>query len=219
MTALSALLTQCAQRFTDPSNDIIAATGGAGTRNWLDYLNRSYRDVLTASPIWPWNESSEQQVTVLANTRGISLPTGTYQVNWVYDVTNDRRVIPDEGRGSMYRGGYQLRSTTIQIPETYKMRNNQVELYPMPSSDVTLAMECVIYPSDLTTGASTTVLPPAFDQMIVDGALSYAYLDDGNVPQYSANLANFTARLKDLKLAMLSFRDETFPPVRDQFWN
>lgn len=219
MTTLTSFRTQCAGRFTDPDNNIVAVTGGAGTRNWTDYINRAYRDVLSASPFWPWNESSEQTLIVAANTRGISLPTGTYQVNWVYDTTNDRRIIPDEGRGSQYRGGYQLRSTTAQIPETYKMRNNQLEVYPMPTTSTTFVAECVIYPSDLATGNDTTTLPPAFDSMLIDGALAYAYLDDGNVPQYQANSQSFQNALKNLKAAMLAFRDETYPPVRDAFYN
>lgn len=218
MTTYQNLRISAAQRFTDPSNAIIGDTSASSIRNWGDYINAAYRDVNRASPWWPWLESSEQTVTVLANTRGIALPTNVFSVNWVYDTTNDKRIIPDQGRGSQYRGGYQLRSTTGEISETFKLRSGNVELYPMVTKDTVLVIECVIFPAVLSANGDLPVFPAVFHENLIDGALAYAYLDDGAFDEYNLLWAKFQAEIKQMRETALAARSETYVPIRDAFW-
>lgn len=212
------LRTQCAYRFTDPNNQVVADTAASNQRNWADYVNQAYLEVLHHSQFWPWNESSEQTLTVPANTRSVALPTDCYNVNWAYDSTNDLRIVPDEGRGSQYRGGYQLRSTTNQIPTTFKIRGGNFEVYPLPTQNTTYVAECVICPSPLSANGDIPIFPSAYHQMLVDGALYRAYLDDGAMQEAAMYQKQFNDDLDELTNNILSARSETYAPIRDAFW-
>ena len=106
MTTATNLGVQAATRFRDPNNDVISAG------QWLAYLNQAYGDVNTSTPLWPWLESSEQTLSLTAGNRSVSLPTNVFNVNWVYNTTDDERLIPQEGRGDQWTAGRVIRSTT-----------------------------------------------------------------------------------------------------------
>jgi hypothetical protein len=217
VTTFVQLRTICAQRFTDPSNAVIADTTGS-IRNWKDYVNAAYREVLRFTPLWPWNESSEQLVTVLANTRGVALPADVLAINWCYDVTNDRYIPGDQGRGSQWRGQRQLRSTTSEIADTYKLRSNNIELYPEVTVATQLALECVLAPVALNADSDVPVFPTVYHDILVEGALALAYVDDGSAAEYNLYRAQFLANEKQMMIDLLTVRDITYPPIRDAWY-
>lgn len=147
MTTAAALITQASARYKDPNNAVISVG------QWLQYLNQCYSDVNEASPLWPWLESAEETVTVLAGTRGIALPANVFQVNWAYDSTDDYRLVDQQGRGDQWHQDH-LRSETGQ-PVTYRIRGNNIELFPKPLVDTVVVCECVEYPADLGTITTT----------------------------------------------------------------
>ena len=147
MTTASTLIAQAAVRYKDPSNAVISAG------QWLQYLNQCYSDVNEASPLWPWLESAEETVTVLAGQRSGALPANVFQVNWAYDTTDDYRLVDQQGRGDQWHQDH-LRSETGQ-PVTYRLRANVLELFPAPLVNTTVVCECVEYPADLGTVTTT----------------------------------------------------------------
>ena len=296
MTTVSALVAQAAGRFKDPNYRVITAA------QWVNYLNQCYKKVNNATPLWPWNESVEAQVNIAANDgtinptdttgRRVALPTDMWQVNWVYNVTADYRMIPQEGRGDQWHQDH-LRSEVGQ-PVTYRIVNQNLEVFPLCEAAYTFALEGMQYPAalslnapqDLTvaggaagsftvtgidvgdtllsvvkvddtthagtditadvsisalntilTTVSTTgthivvtwqsmqpgtdspVYPQSFHEDLLDGMLALAYLDDGSTEQYTAHWAAFTAAVKQMEMHVLSFRTETYVPIRDVFWS
>lgn len=294
MTTASALITRAAARFKDPNFRVFTQA------QWGNLLNQAYNRANNKTPLWPWNESTERTVTVpdtgvvsTVNNRAASLPTDVLQVNWAYDVTDDYRLVPQEGRGDQWHQDH-LRSEVGQ-PVTYRIRNNQIELFPTPTVATTVALECIIAPSELvvqavanylaaggaagnitvtgiavgdtlvsvigvkdsdqslhdftsefsitaantinnvggtaTTGyhlavatyqASTTsspVWPSQYHDLLVEGALAFAYLDTGSVEQWTAHIAEFDKGVQHMHDNLLLFRTETNVPIRDVMWS
>lgn len=163
MTTASALGIQAAARFKDPDNRVISAA------QWISYLNQAYKKGNTSSPLLPWNQSAEETVTVLANTRSIALPTNVFQVNWVYDNTNDKLLRDVQEVGEQWRS--LLRSDTADHPDFYRIRNGVVELYPTVTTATSLRIECIEYPAELSavTTTRTSVTGAAAGDLTVAG--------------------------------------------------
>lgn len=147
MTTATALVTAAGVRFKDPDNRVISAA------TWLTYLNQAYNEVNKASPLWPWLESSEETLSFTAGNRIAALPADVFQVNWAYDVTDDYRLVDQQGRGDQWHQDH-LRSETGQ-PVTYRIRNSKMELFPIPLANTTVVCECVEYPGALSAVTTT----------------------------------------------------------------
>lgn len=148
MTTASTLAARCAVRFRDPQNNVIAAT------EWLSYLNEAYNKVNASTPLWPWLETAEQIISFTANSRVANLPTDVVGVNWAYDVLDDYRLIDQMGRGDFFHQDH-LRSEVGQVV-TYRVRGATMELNPTPSTNLTVACECILLPSALAADVINT---------------------------------------------------------------
>lgn len=210
MTTFVALKAQAAARWRDANNDVI------GDTQWGEYINQAYQHANTSSPLWPWLETSEQTVTVTPPSRAGTLPTDVLQVNWLYDTTNNYRMIPQEGRGDQWRNA-NLRTDTGS-PVTYRMRASTFEVFPAPTAVTTYVAECVVMPARLA-GSDLPVWPSHFHELLLDGALALAFLDDGNTEFHAANWGKFEQSVKNMLATILLFRDETNTPIRDVWWS
>jgi hypothetical protein len=294
MTTASALASRCDTRFKGSSNSVVSAA------SWLAYLNEAYNRVNVFTPLWPWLETSEQSLTVpdsgtvgAVNNRSAALPTDVLGVNWVYDVTDDYRLIDQMGRGDFFHQDH-LRSEVGQ-PVTYRVRGSSIELNPTPNVATSIVLEAILCPTALAadtvsvtshtgavagnvtatgvhvgdtllsvvgvktsdqsvhdftseftitatntinnSGGTTTagyvltvtwrtlsssaspVFPSAYHDILIDGALAAAYLDDGNAAQGKEYEDRFTNRLTHMMQSVLMNRTETNQPVRDTFWS
>lgn len=217
MTTATNLGVQAAARFKDPSFRVITAA------NWLIYTNMAYKKANNRSPFWPWNEIAEATVTVpdtgtpgAVNNRAAALPADTLAVNWAYDVTDDYRLVPQEGRGDQWHQDH-LRSEVGQ-PVTYRLRNNKIELFPTPNVATVVAFEAVTAPVVLA-GGDSPAWPSTFHDTLVEGMLYYAYLDTGNTAQATAHLTEYENGIKDMLNFVQNARTETYVPVRDVMWS
>lgn len=210
MTTFVNLRAQCATRFRDAANAVVTDLV------WKDYVNQAYQEVNADTPLWPWLETSEQTVTVAANTRGIALPTDIVQVNWAYDSTDDYRLRPQEGRGDPWHVA--LRSTT-GLPLAYRLRAGNIELFPTPTASTTVILEGVLMPAKLVNDGDTPVWPSNFHELLIPGALALAFLDDGNAEFHDKQDARFRRQIAAMKAAILAFRTETNVPIRDTLWD
>lgn len=210
MTTATQIGVLAAARFRDTANTVVSAS------LWLAYLNEAYNDVNTHTPLWPWLETAEQTISLVAGTRSAALPTGVWTVNWVYDVTDDYRLIPQEGRGDQWHQD-RLRSETGQ-PVTYRLRNSNIEVFPNPTANTSLVAECVSWPAVLA-GGDSPVFGQQWDTVLLDGMLSRAYDDDGNDKWADRHEARFLAGKNKMLTAILYARTETNAPIRDVFWS
>jgi hypothetical protein len=205
------LRTQCAARFRDTGFTIVADA------QWKEYVNQAYQWANTYSPLWPWLETASATVTVLSGTRGIALPADTVQVNWAYDTTDNYRLIPQEGRGDPWRNANL--ATDTGSPVTYRIRNGTIEVFPLPTQNTIITIEAVTMPVRMVADGDVPVWPTHFHEVLLDGAVSLAYLDDGNAEFQGILWGKFQAGVKDMLQTLLLFRTETNPPIRDVFWS
>lgn len=209
----SAIRTRCAVRFKDPANVIITDA------TWKDYVNHRYHEALGHSGLLraPWNEAVTTSLSVTAETRSATLPVDAWHVNSVYNSTALVKMEPLEGIAEHLR--YWPDLTEDGTPVTYRIRNNTIEVYPLPSVTTALRVEYVAQLAVLSADADLPVFPQNFHgRLLVDGALADAYLDDGNQKQYDTHEAIFQAAIKDLVMWAGETQTERYPEVTDNFY-
>jgi hypothetical protein len=195
-------------RFRDPDQRVV------GNSTWLDYLNAAYRDVIGASPFWPFMENQATELTVSAAATGVDLPTDAWRVDAVYNVTDDIELTPIDGNSGQFWGfaGPGVAGQTGN-PSHYRLRNNRILVYPNPAAETDLQVEYRVTPTMLLAGE------PAFAEqyhgILIEGALARAYRDDGNTPQADYHDGKFNALLERMKDDLLSTRGQHYPQIID----
>lgn len=201
----------CEARWRDTSNDVVLDA------DWVRYLDTALRHVNGSSPLWPWLETeSDATVTVAAGTRSGSLPADVVQVNSVYNDTDDYPLKPYQGRSGHFVA--QTNDST-DTPQFYRLRGSKLEVFPKPAIDTTLFVEVLTWPGSFASAATEPPFPETFHYILVEGAMALSYLDDGNSEWYTVHWAVFEAQIEQMKDALLNFRAESYPRVRDNFWD
>lgn len=171
---LTALTARCKKRFADPNNNVLA------DGDWTDYLNDAYADALAASPYWPFFETQVTNLAYAIGVRSAALPTDAFRVSAVWNATDQFRLTPIEGRNEVYLL-FPDQNETGQ-PTQYRVFSNTLQVYPLPEKATTLQVEYFAGPAAtlLVAGGDVPVFPSQYHRLLVEGALSRAYTDDGN---------------------------------------
>lgn len=205
---LSVLTSLCADRYRDPDHDVVLDA------QWQSYVNQAYNEANGSSPLWPWLEAVTSSVTVPAASNTIALPGGAVQVLWAYDPATNSYLQADQPAGDWFRG----RSLTSSgAPRFYRVRGTALEVFPSPVADTPLTVSVTTFPADMTA-SDAPVWPATFHKLLVDGALSRAYLDDGSTPQYQALDAVWKSGVADMLRTVLQARTDRAEPIRDRFF-
>jgi hypothetical protein len=69
------------------------------------------------------------------------------------------------------------------------------------------------------SSSNSPVWPSAYHDILLDGAIAAAYLDDGNVGQHDKYEARFQTRITGMLNDLLAARTESNQPIRDTFWS
>lgn len=204
---LTALTTRCESRFRDTTNAVISEA------QWKDYLNDAYADVHAASDVWPYLEA---RATNEVTTSGqITLPTNVFRVTAVFNVTDELAMVPLQTRGE-YRRWF-ADQTETGTPLYYRLRSNELELYPTPAVATEVAIDYWVPPADLSAGGDVPAFPAQYHRMLVAGALAYAYEDDGNPQQAEVHRARFERLLSQMKHELLGPRTEGYAEIVDNW--
>jgi hypothetical protein len=205
---VSAMQGRLRTRFRDPDQDVVDNTA------WLDYLNDAYHDVIGASPWWPFTENQSAILSVTAAATGVDLPTDTWRVDGIYNVTDDYPLLPIDGNAAMWIA-FSGPGTAAQTgnPTHYRIRANRILVYPNPTAATTLHVEYRTRPADLTSGEP--IFPEQYHGILLEGALARAYIDDGNRDQAAVHEAKFQELLGGMKDDLLASRGETYPQIHD----
>lgn len=204
----SVLRAYAATRFRDVGNVVVSDA------DWKNYINDVYEDMLSRCTWFPWNEA-KQDLTILASTRGIALPTDAWHVLAVWDKTNQFPLVPLEGRDQVYNEYPQ--QTEVGQAMHYHVRNNQLEVYPMPQTDTIYTVETIKRPVDLAADADLPVFPPQYHTTLVEGAVSLAYRDDGNLQMAAQFEAAYEEEVKRMVLDLMQPRQGRYYEPVDTF--
>lgn len=202
--------TRCATRFRDPNNAIVAAG------EWENYLNDAKAEVDAASERWPWLESRDTTLNLAAGVSTVAIPGSGWFVLSVLDSTNDAildeismwttpdRVFPSEG-------------DETGPPEFYRVFGSNIEVYPTPDDAVVLHVTYLTAATELSAGGDVPPWGSEFHRILVEGALSKAFLDDGNLEQGQAHAAVFQGLLAQMKATYLRNRGGGFAVLGDNW--
>lgn len=165
-----------------------------------DSVNQAIFDIHTEEDVkWPW-AWGEATFNTVAGEQANSLTPLAVVVDW-----NSFRILADDSdpndivnavhlpslEYNVYRRTYweQDQNTTVDertIPsQIVRKPDNSVLVTPVPDRVYTIQYEYYTMPSALVNATDTTIIPDAFEQLIVDKALHYAYMFRDNVEQAS----------------------------------
>ncbi|HXU06669.1 MAG TPA: hypothetical protein VN903_37190 [Polyangia bacterium] len=207
----SVIRTRCAVRFKDPANNVVTDA------QWKDYVNQRYANVLGNFLTAPWTNTITTSLVATAETRAVTLPVDAWHVQSVYNSTALVKMEPLEGTTEHLR--YWPDLTEDGTPVNYRMRNNTIELYPLPSVQTTLRVEYLANIAQMVNDTDLPVFPANFHQtLLVEGALADAYLDDGNLNQYKTHEGVYQDALKALNVWIGESQTERYYEVTDNFF-
>lgn len=205
---LSALVTRCASRYRDLGSAVVNTAG------WENYLNDAYADVIAASPLWPFLNSSFDAV-LAAGQSSVELPPDVFRVSAAFNATDDILLTPITDTSS-FLDRFPNPNEDRGVPEFYRMQGTFLQVYPWPAVPTAIALEVYSPPAPLTS-ADEPAFPEQYHRMLVAAALAYAYEDDGNLKQSQAHGATFARLLGDMKNDLMSPRTPKYPTILDDF--
>jgi len=172
-----------------------------------DAVNMAIRDVYQEEDgEWPFAyEAQEQALTVPTSQPFITeyaLDTDIAKVDWetfyierddTLDPTQDAVRLPfmDYDAWAKERRDEDLNKATTDfgVPNrVVRLLNNKWTVSPVPDQAYTIKFNAFTYPTDLSGSTDVPSIPEAYEQVIVDKALHYAYMFRDNMEQ--ANIAN-----------------------------
>lgn len=209
---LTALRDRCEQRFRDPTNQIVTEA------QWLLYLNEAYRDVISASPFWPFKEvASTGTLTVTAGATYVNLPTDAERVTSVRNATDD--VVLQQVDGNAVPAANWANSDETGVPGWYRVYAGRLYVYPTPASDTVLDVEYPSPPADLSAGSDEPDFPENHHTVLIEGALKRAYEDDGDFARADRCKLAFDEALAAMKVDLLApARHDHYPGIADDWW-
>lgn len=209
MSTFLALRTRCSVRFSDAAFALVTDA------TWKDHVNTAYRRVQSAEALWPWRELTSTTLTVVAATRSIALPIDAWRVLSVYNSTDTIKLWPFEGTVEQLR---QWDQTETGTPIQYRILNDLLQVYPIPTGSTVLTVEYLGRAADLSGDSDLPVFPSQYHDILVEGALADAYADDGNTSQYTLHDGRFKELLAEMRQDLLSDRQERSSEIVDNWF-
>lgn len=202
----SVIRTYCAMRFRDQGFAIVSDT------DWKSYVNSAYGNLLTFTPHAAWNEFSAT-VSINAGVRSGSLPQDGWRVSAVWNATDGYPMTPLEGRDQVFEE-YPLQNET-GAPQHFRIFSNSLYVYPLAIVNTSFTVEYAKQSGDLVNDIDVPILPEAYHDLIVSGAVELAYRDDGNLQMASQYQAEYQDGLMALKTEAGQPRQPRFYEIVD----
>lgn len=188
---LGTMRTRAKRRFRDLQNIFVLDT------TWNQHINASWGEFWQAAR-WPFRLTTTT-LTLSEGEHSILLTSDVLErLNDVYDVTQDRALLPTPEIGSKpdeikYREWLFLQQQPSQ-PIFYNLVGDRIFIFPAALSgdhqiQITYAQQD---PPEMVSDTDTpTALPTRYHDALVSGAVAKAHLDDGNVEQAAAYYDEF----------------------------
>ena len=151
-----------------------------------DSINYSIREVLSYVQEWPFTTTTTTQV-LTAGTQEYDFPVDLHVVDWdSFFLQKDAALSPvvdgakldtisyDEYQESYRANDANLASSSYSKPERiYRTQKTKFGVSPPPDQAYTIQYVYNSFPSDLALNTDTTIIPPRFDHVIIEGAMAY----------------------------------------------
>lgn len=157
------------------------------------WINRAYND-LCEEEDWPFLEATT------SGTAPVSVST-LRTIESVIDTTTMTKLTPIDRR-NITDFNYDL-ATTGSPTYYYTTGTTTVAVYPANTTD-TISIRYWKFPTELSLDADEPLVPARFQQVIIDGACFYAYMDSPNVPAAQAWASVFEVGKARMREALLT---------------
>ena len=151
-----------------------------------DSINYSIREILSYVQEWPFTTTTTTQV-LTSGTQEYDFPVDLHVVDWVsFFLQKDAALSPvvdgakldtisyDEYQESYRANDANLASSSYSKPERiYRTQKTKFGVSPPPDQAYTIQYVYNSFPSDLALNTDTTIIPPRFDHVIIEGAMVY----------------------------------------------
>lgn len=204
---LVALRTRVETRAQDAGNRVFSEAEIDG------YINDAYMDVVAARFDWPFMETRRTQVTVSAGATSVALPADVWHVAAVFNATDGVAMSPIDGRN---QARHLYPDPGAGAPILYRVLGANLEVYPAPTVATTIELDAFAPPAELTATAEPA-FPRQHHRILVSGALSFLYEDDGNMEAAAGHRARFEQGIQRLAQDLFAPRQEGYPGITDTF--
>ena len=151
-----------------------------------DSINYSIREILSYVQEWPFTTTTTTQV-LTSGTQEYDFPVDLHVVDWdSFFLQKDAALSPvvdgakldtisyDEYQESHRANDANLASSSYSKPERiYRTQKTKFGVSPPPDQAYTIQYVYNSFPSDLALYTDTTIIPPRFDHVIIEGAMVY----------------------------------------------
>jgi len=151
-----------------------------------DSINYSIREILSYVQEWPFTTTTTTQV-LTSGTQEYDFPVDLHVVDWdSFFLQKDAALSPvvdgakldtisyDEYQESHRANDANLASSSYSKPERiYRTQKTKFGVSPPPDQAYTIEYVYNSFPSDLALYTDTTIIPPRFDHVIIEGAMVY----------------------------------------------
>lgn len=176
------------------------------------YVNDAYMDVVAARFDWPFMETRRSTVTVPAGAGFVALPADVWHVGAVFNATAG---IPMDPIHSRTEPRDLFPHSTTGAPTLYRLLGPNLEVYPSPGADTTIELDAFAPPAELSGDTDEPAFPRQHHRILVSGALSFLYEDDGNQQAAAGHRARFEQGIQRLAMDMFAPRHEGYPGIVD----
>jgi len=165
----------------------------------LGWLNLIIQDIQNRQQNWHWRWLEKTATTsTVASQLNYELPTDidTNKVLQVYDQTNDftYRFIPYDRFKRMVADP----SNNTGDPKSWTLWANELLLYPVPLSVITVFMDYVSILTDASDNSTELSIPDKYRSVIIDGVLTYAYKFDPEMGNWQNQEAIYEIGIKKM---------------------
>ena len=146
-------------------------------------------------------------LSLATNTaNGFPTDVGTWRLgSVVWDPTSESYQALEYEPWNEYRDNYKYGTVDSDIPEVFSIHPtaNTLDFYPTPSSNTTIRAEYWQTPTELSTNAQISAIPPRFHRIIIARAKMY-YAENEDAPEIMAgSLSEFEDLLDKLEADQL----------------
>lgn len=203
---------------------VIDETDFSGARNVQalakDSINYSIREILSYVQEWPFTTTTTTQV-LTSGVQEYDFPSDLHVVDWdSFFLDKDAALSPavngekistisyDEYQKNHRANDENMLSSSYAKPaRVYRTQQTKFGVSPPPDQAYTIEYVYNSFPQDLSASADTTIIPPRFDHVIIEGAMVYMMRFRSNDQATSYHTQKFKEGLEFMRRVLLDPAD------------
>ena len=186
------------------------------------FINEAYREIHRARR-WPFLEAIDTSSNTAAGTPSYAIPMSNWRnldavrLSWPADLTQNLMIDYMEPQDLFDR---QQNDPTVATPQYWTMYAQQLWFYPIPDQAYQIKIFYIIEPPDLADDADVPLVPVAYHDLLVTGALFRSAARQRDFINMELWQAKWGSDLRDLEEEYLIKQRQTSSQVKKSgYWS